>query len=328
MRLVADWWSHARSDLAGNVMIALRRRDVAELNALARGLMESNGRLGQERLTVAGREFAAGDRIVCLRNSDVLGVKNGTRGTIERVECATSTVTVSTDRGDRVDLSSRYLEAGHVRHAYALTGHSGQGVTVDHAFVLGSGEARLQEWGYVALSRAREATRLYVTASVLERESHFHEFDDRSPVTRLAGALEESAVERLAVDQRPHESGPRHKVRAEIDRASLSTRASSQLRVIEQERLVLHRTRDEAIKRLQAAESRTARSRLRGRQRTHELRYAAQELATAVRVASERLDELERRAARVRSRAAKQATTQSATRTQSVVPSQSRGLGL
>ena len=33
---------------------------------------------------VAEREFAAGDRVVCLRNSDALGVKNGTCGTVER----------------------------------------------------------------------------------------------------------------------------------------------------------------------------------------------------------------------------------------------------
>jgi hypothetical protein len=328
MRLVADWWSHARSDLGGNVMIALRRRDVAELNALARGLMETNGKLGRERVIVAGREFASGDRIVCLRNSDHLGVKNGTRGTIERLDKARGTLSVATDRGDRVELSRQYLEAGHVRHAYALTGHSGQGVTVDRAFVLGSGEARLQEWGYVALSRARDATRLYVTANTFERESDFHERDDRDPVARLASSLEESAVERLAVDQRPYESGPRHALRAEIDRAAPSARASAQLRLVEQERLVLQRTRDEAVKRLERIESRTSRPRLRGRQRTHELGREAQELTTAVRVASERLEELERRAARVRSRAAQQATTQSATRTQSVVPSQSLGLGL
>ena len=83
-RLLADWWEHARDDLAGNVMLALRRRDVAELNQLARALMDADGRLGTDRLTVADREFAAGDRVVCLRNSDRLGVKNGTRGTVER----------------------------------------------------------------------------------------------------------------------------------------------------------------------------------------------------------------------------------------------------
>ncbi len=302
MRLVADWWSHARSNLAGNVMIALRRRDVAELNALARGLMESSGRLGRERLAVAGREFASGDRIVCLRNSDRLGVKNGTRATIKRVDGAGGTLIISTDRSDRVELSRRYLEAGHVRHAYALTGHSGQGVTVDRAFVLGSGQARLQEWGYVALSRARDATRLYVTANLVERESHFHEHDDRDPVARLAGALEESAVERLAVDQRPHESGSRQIARAEIERAVPSRRTAAQLRLIEQERLALSRMRDEAAGKLSEAEKRIDHSRLRARRRSDESRRDAQQLQAAVRIANGRLHELERRAARLCSR--------------------------
>ncbi len=151
-RLLADWWASAQDDLPGNVMIALRRRDVAEFNALARALMETHGRLGEERLTIADREFASGDRVVCLRNSDALGVKNGTRGTVDSIDRSGRTLTVSTDRGDSVQLTSRYLGAGHLRHAYALTGHSGQGVTVDRAFVLAAGDARLQEWGYVALS--------------------------------------------------------------------------------------------------------------------------------------------------------------------------------
>ncbi len=77
-RLLADWWEHAHDDLAGNVMLALRRRDVADLNQLARSLMDADGRLGRERLSVAEREFAVGDRVVCLRNNTVLGVKNGT----------------------------------------------------------------------------------------------------------------------------------------------------------------------------------------------------------------------------------------------------------
>ena len=207
-RLLADWWEHARDDLGGNVMLALRRRDVSDLNQLARSLMETDGRLGKERLTVSDREFAAGDRVVCLRNSDVLGVKNGTCGTVERVDHDRRALVVATDRGPTVELSRRYLEAGNVRHAYALTGHAAQGLTVERAFVLGAGEARLQEWGYVALSRARTETRLYVTGNPREQESHFHDLDDRDPLTRFGRALEESAVERLAVDQRPLPSGP------------------------------------------------------------------------------------------------------------------------
>jgi ATP-dependent exoDNAse (exonuclease V) alpha subunit len=210
-------------------MIALRRRDVAELNALGRALMDSHGRLAPERLSVSGHEFAPGDRIVCLRNS--LGVRNGTRATVEAVDVKESALSVATDRGDHLTLHRRYLEAGHVRHAYALTGHAGQGATVERAFVLGSGEARLQEWGYVSLSRAREATRLYVTGSVRERESHFEDLDDRNPVTRLAQALEESAIERLAVDQRPLPSGPMHQTRVEIERPQFTDAERTRLRL-------------------------------------------------------------------------------------------------
>jgi len=146
-RLLADSRREASLDPAGNVMIALRRRDLAELNTLAHGLMDGHGRLGNDRLSLDGREFAPGDRVVCRRNDTVLNVNNGTRGTVEAADPAGRTLTVLTDRGDRVELPCRYLTAGHVRHAYALTGHSGQGVTVERAFVLASADARLQEWG-------------------------------------------------------------------------------------------------------------------------------------------------------------------------------------
>jgi conjugative relaxase-like TrwC/TraI family protein len=210
-RLLGDWWRHAATDLAGNVMLANRRADVAELNALARTLMEREGRLGAECLIFARREFRAGDRILCRRNSDTLGVRNGTRGTVSSVEPKRGTLVVETDRGNRVELSSRYLQAGHVEHAYSLTGHMAQGLTVERAFVLGSTRGRLQEWGYVALSRASEATRLYVTGSQAEPDNHFWEVDDRDPLTRLAQALETSGAEVLAQDtakQKPRAESP------------------------------------------------------------------------------------------------------------------------
>src|SRR3954454_3039011 len=253
-RLLADWWEHARNDLPSNVMLALRRRDVADLNQLARALMDAGGRLGKSRLTVSDREFAAGDRIVCLRNSDRLGVKNGTCGTVERIDRDRRTLTVTTDRGPSVELTRAYLAAGNVRHAYALTGHAAQGLTVERSFVLGAGEARLQEWGYVALSRARAETRLYVTGTPREHESHFHDLDDRDPLARFGRALEESAVEELAVDQRPLPSGPRHEARPEIERSELTPEEQMRRRLLEQKRGALTKTRNAAERRLETAE--------------------------------------------------------------------------
>jgi conjugative relaxase-like TrwC/TraI family protein len=202
-RLVSDWWQAARADLPGTIMIALRRDDVAELNAQARALMDAHGLLGQERLHSRGGELAAGDRVVCLHNNDRLGVRNGTRATIHSFDLKRTAIVLSTDRGDTVEIGGAYLNAGHIQHAYALTGHRAQGITVNHAYVLATGNGRTQEWGYVALSRAREQTRIYITDEQLEPESHFHELDDRPSLTRVADALERTATEDLATNQQP-----------------------------------------------------------------------------------------------------------------------------
>jgi conjugative relaxase-like TrwC/TraI family protein len=258
-RLLSDWWEHARRDAAWNVMLALRRSDVNDLNQLARSLMNTAGQLGKQRLVVGEREFATGDRVVCLRNSDFLGVKNGTRGTIERIDPEARTVVVATDRGSTVELSRNYLQTGNVRHAYALTGHAAQGLTVERAFVLGSGEARLQEWGYVALSRARAETRLYVTGTPREHESHFHDLDDRDPLARFGRALEESAIEELAVDQHPLPSGPRHDARPEIERPEMTPEERLQRRLLEQKQRALTDSCEVTERKLNLAEKNLAR---------------------------------------------------------------------
>ena len=120
--------------------------------------------------------------------------------------------------------------------------------------VLGSGEARLQEWGYVALSRARAETRLYVTGTPREHESHFHDLDDRDPLARFGRALEESAIEELAVDQHPLPSGPRHDARPEIERSDLTPDERMRRRLLEQKQRALPKTIETAERKLEQAE--------------------------------------------------------------------------
>ncbi len=288
-RLLADWWADARNDLAGNVMLALRRRDVADLNRLARRLMDTDGRLGTERLVVAEREFAAGDRVVCLRNNSFLGVKNGTTGTVERVDRKRRVLALATDRGPTVELNRRYLESGHVRHAYALTGHAAQGLTLERAFVLGSGEARLQEWGYVALSRARAETRLYVSGVARERESDFHLLDDPDALARFGRALEESAVERLALDQRALPSS--YRARPHIERTPLTPEARLHLRLLEHTQRALEMTRATAERKLDAAERKLARTNPLRRRQPDRLQAEIDRQQKAIDLANERLAE-------------------------------------
>jgi conjugative relaxase-like TrwC/TraI family protein len=294
-RLLADWWQAAKDDLPGSVMIALHLADATELNVAARVLMEAEGRLGEERLEVTGLDFAVGDRIVCRRNTDALDVRNGTRGRVAALDLERETLTVATDRGGRVELPRAYLEGGHVQHAYALTGHAGQGLTVERAFVLGSERGRLREWGYVALSRARERTRLYVTGSVGEWESHFHELDERGPVTRLAQSLEQSGAERLASEQRPLPSGPRRASRPLIARRSSEERERSRLSFLEKRQRETEHLRARAQRRLAAGEASLAGLGWRARGRRGRALGGEIDLQrSAVRLAEEKLTELER----------------------------------
>ena len=70
-------------------------------------------------------------------------------------------VQIKTDSGEHRWLNLHYL-AHHVEHAYAITGHSSQGATVDRALVVGRPEAFTRDWAYTALSRARTGTDIHL----------------------------------------------------------------------------------------------------------------------------------------------------------------------
>ena len=94
--------------------------------------------------------------------------------------------------------------AEHLHYGYALTGHAAQGLTIDRASVLLHDHGALQEWGYVACSRARLETRLYLAdPDQLERETPLREPDPAAPPDARPRP-ERSAAEPLALDQADH----------------------------------------------------------------------------------------------------------------------------
>jgi conjugative relaxase-like TrwC/TraI family protein len=101
-RMVDDW---LRSRLDGReaTMLAAHTRDVSELNRLAREQLQSAGRLGPNNIRIADRPFAVGDEIIATSNDYDLGVLNGTRGTITKIDDRAGLITASTDRGTIVD---------------------------------------------------------------------------------------------------------------------------------------------------------------------------------------------------------------------------------
>lgn len=239
-RLLKDWWQVAQHDLAGSVMLTYHRSDVRELNQAARTVLTRAGCLGPDALEAGGREFRVGDRVLCRRNDLSLGVRNGTRGTIVDVE--PSTLTLRTDRGALRSLPLPYAEAD-LDHAYALTGHAAQGATVERAFTLLPDQGALCEWGYVACSRARAETHLYLAErDPIERETPLRDPNCIAPPERAARALERSSSEPLALDQtREQDDSAMHIIAQQHDRLDqLRKRRTEELAAAERELKSLH----------------------------------------------------------------------------------------
>jgi hypothetical protein len=191
--LVDAWWQ-ARQAGDHVMMYALRRSDVDDLNARARKRMDASRLLGADRLTVAGRQFAPGDQVMCLRNDRRLGVRNGTVGTVASIEGK------GVGLADGTHLPAAYVEEGHLTHSYASTVHKSQGATVDRAFLLGSDQL-YREAGYVGLSRARLSSELFVVAP----DPSF-EMGDR--LGQLIRGLSTSRAQELALFQLPTPQEP------------------------------------------------------------------------------------------------------------------------
>ena len=172
---LVDGWDAVRQAKpeASQLMLAHTRADVAELNQLARGRMRDAGALGADQVvqTERGeRSFAAGDRVMFLRNERSLGVKNGSLGEIEEVSPARMAVRLDDDRQVAFDVK----DYAHIDHGYASTIHKSQGVTVDHSHLLAS-DGLDRHAAYVGMSRHRETLAVHYGAD---------EFKDRDQLTR------------------------------------------------------------------------------------------------------------------------------------------------
>ena len=200
--MVADWWSH-RQNGDDVLMLARRNIDVDDLNRRARQLMAADGRLSGEPIVVGGRPFQCGDEIVCLRNDSRLGVLNGSTGTITGIDHDRRSMVVDS-AGSARRLDSAYLNAGHVRHGYAVTVHKAQGRTAGHSLLLGTDQLS-RESGYVGLSRGRQSNRIYVLDtghddSDIELERHGWPSRRKDPAVAVLEALHTSHAKELAAD--------------------------------------------------------------------------------------------------------------------------------
>lgn len=168
---------------AGNgrvaVMVASSNEDVAALSARARVDRIAAGHVEPGGVVISdGNRACAGDWVVTRRNQRTLAlfggrdfVKNGDMWTVTARNADGSLDVAHHNHGGHVRLPADYVKE-HVALAYATTAHRAQGATVDVAHAL-IDAATTRETLYVAATRARQATTLYVvTEEDLAAEEH------------------------------------------------------------------------------------------------------------------------------------------------------------
>jgi conjugative relaxase-like TrwC/TraI family protein len=143
------------------VLMAWRRSDVVALNERARERFVAAGLVAGPELEVpGGKRYAAGDRVVTLAPGERGRFVTSERGTVTAVY--QGELLVRFDDGRSQTLEGDELGNDRLDHAYAVTVHRMQGATVDRALVFADGGGR--ELAYVAMSRARDSSHVYVVA--------------------------------------------------------------------------------------------------------------------------------------------------------------------
>ena len=184
---------------------------IAQLaNELVRNQRRDNGELRRQGV-IGELELAEGDRVVFRLNDHrgqdkQLQVSNGDRGTVTRISGLR--VDVELDSGMRRSVNRDYIEGGYLQLGYAGTVHTHQGQTVERTVVAARADQMYSELAYVAASRARDTTDVYLIAddgrdparAEIGPLSHERVRDQRDELIRT---MRESRGEQLAIEQLP-----------------------------------------------------------------------------------------------------------------------------
>ena len=167
--IVREYMSLTDAEMEETIILSAQNADRKRINEAIRAQLVQAGKVGQGNeytveTTKVGkievRNFAAGDKIVFLKNDIKAGVRNGTQGTIEKIEGNHFNVRIAKDKTVSIDIN-KYKR---IDHAYAVTTHKAQGATVKRAIInMSSRDKGLNSRNayYVDISRAKSKVSLY-----------------------------------------------------------------------------------------------------------------------------------------------------------------------
>ena len=185
-----------------------RERD--QMNAMAQERRAQAGELGSHSVQLPGKPYglAAGDEMIFTGQYRIPGekrVENGITGTIRDTSRDEDRVTIRT--------RERRATRGGCRHrqvlralslGYAVHVHKAQGLTAETSGILTGGWQTDREHAYVAVSRAREQTQIY-----LSREDLGEQGMDPARCERLAERMARSRAQEASIAKQAQREAPR-----------------------------------------------------------------------------------------------------------------------
>ncbi|AMM22898.1 hypothetical protein AX769_22460 (plasmid) [Frondihabitans sp. PAMC 28766] len=166
---VFESWQHDTDAGVQSLMLAPTATAVADLNARAQAYRIATGNVDTREAVVLrdGLSAHVGDTIVTRRNDSGLRVqggrdrvKNGDLWNVTAIREDGSLDVRHTEHGSPITLPTGYVRQ-HVEVGYARTISRSQGLTTEHAHVLG-GALMSREDAYTALSRGKGSNQLYL----------------------------------------------------------------------------------------------------------------------------------------------------------------------
>jgi Ti-type conjugative transfer relaxase TraA len=179
-QMVTDWLDKAKSNLKESIMLASTRYDVFDLNLIARAKLQEAGKVSGIELKITNHEdesfyIAEGERIMFRQNSKVLGVKNGSLGTVVGlVQLRSNSIGLRVYTDDDRLVEFKLSEYNAIEYGYAMSVHKSQGKTIDHAFVWLNDTFINRELNYVQMSRSRQETKVYSASRQVEQEDYWN----------------------------------------------------------------------------------------------------------------------------------------------------------
>ncbi len=179
-----------------------------QMNAMAQERRAQAGELGSHRVQLPGKPYglAAGDEIIFSAKCPVPGerrIENGITGTVIDTSRDEDKVTIRTNEHGPRDIAIDTSEFSDLSLSYAVHVNKAQGMTTETSGILTGGWQTNKEHAYVAVSRAREQTKIYVSREDLGEQGF-----DTGAMERLAERIKRSRAQEASIAQNVAERTP------------------------------------------------------------------------------------------------------------------------